>query len=227
MDSVNSPAARVEVASPRGAAPRQRAPTAATGGKRERILRAAEALFHSQGYDGTTIDQIAARLGVTKPFVYYYFHNKQQIFETLSWTPAVACFTVLDDGTLDARPAREQAALAIERLIRATLAHYPAAFFAYREPQAYRAEYLTEQKRLANHFYAKLCALLERARSEGQLDIAETRITALAACSLPGFLFSWYRPDGRLSADEVVQVLATLAWRVIGLRRPPSTLRRK
>ncbi|MBI5260074.1 MAG: TetR/AcrR family transcriptional regulator [Burkholderiales bacterium] len=198
--------------------PRQRAPTAGTDAKREGILRAAEALFHSQGYERTTIDQIAAALGVTKPYVYYYFHNKQQIFETLSWTPAVACFTVLDGEQDAALPAHEQAARGIERLIRATIAHYPAAFFAYREPQAYRPEYIAEQKRLAKHFYDKLCTLLEAGRASGHLQFEETRITALAACSLPGFLHSWYRPDGRLPPEQVVQVLSRLAWALMGLR---------
>ncbi|MEK8053554.1 TetR/AcrR family transcriptional regulator [Ideonella sp. DXS22W] len=205
--------------------PRQRQPTAGTDAKREAILRAAESLFHTQGYARTTIDQVAERLGVTKPFVYYYFRNKQELFETLSWTPAVACFTVLDDGTLDQLPAHQQAAQALERLIRATLAHYPAAFFSYREPQAYRPEYLAEQKRLAHHFYDKFCALLERGRAEGTLRFAadqETRITALAACSLPGFLYSWYRPEGRLPAEAVVQQLSRLAWRVIGLADMPD-----
>lgn len=218
MNSVKSPAVPPPAAPLRR--PRQRAHTAGTDAKRELILRAAEALFHAQGYENTTIDQIAARLGVTKPFVYYYFHSKQQIFETLSWVPAVACFTVLDDGSLDALPAHERAAAAIERLIRATIEHYPAAFFPYRDPQAYRSEYRARQKELANHFYAKLCALLEQARDEGRLAFNETKITALSACSLPGFLYSWYRPDGRLSAEEVVRELSALAWRVIGLRRP-------
>ena len=197
--------------------PRQRQPTAGTDAKRLAILRAAEALFHEQGYARTTIDQVAARLGVSKPFVYYYFHNKQQLFETLSWTAAVACFTVLDDPGLAELPAHEQAAQALQRLIRATLAHYPAAFFAYREPQAYRAEYLAAQQRLAHHFYDHFCALLERGRAQRTLRFNETRITALAACSLPGFLYSWYRPDGRLPPEAVVQELSLLACRVIGL----------
>lgn len=233
MRSVNPPVSAASGRGPRG--PRQRQPTAGTDGKREAILRAAEALFHRQGYARTTIDQVAAALGVTKPFVYYYFHSKQALFETLSWTPAVACFTVLDDGTLEHLPAHQQAAQAIERLIRATLTHYPSAFFAYREPQAYRPEYLAEQKRLAHHFYDKFCALLERGRAEGTLRFEpaqETRITALAACSLPGFLYSWYRPDGRLPAEAVVQQLSALARRVIGLPEPqppvpdPSTSQR-
>lgn len=198
---------------------RQKTDTAQTDEKRESILRAAEALFAEQGYANTTLEQVAQRLGVTKPFVYYYFHNKQEIFETLSWTPAVACFTCMDFAPDDPRPAHQKVCEGIERLIRATLAHYPSAFFPYREPQVYRPEYLAAQKKLASHFYDRLCALLEEGRRSGHFEFEETRITALAACSLPGFLYNWYRPDGRLNAEELVQTLTPLAWRVLGLRR--------
>ncbi|HWJ95284.1 MAG TPA: TetR/AcrR family transcriptional regulator [Telluria sp.] len=201
-------------APPRG---RQKAATPGSDEKRERILKVAERLFHEQGYADTTLEQIVRELGVTKPYVYYYFHNKQEIFEVLSWRPTVACFTVLD-GPDDDRPAHVKVADALERLIRATIEHHPAAFFAYRDPQAFRPEFAAAQKRIANHFYGKLCALMEQARREGTLDFHETKITALAACSLPGFLYSWYRPDGRLSPDDVVAELTALAWRVIGLR---------
>ena len=63
-----------------------------------------------------------------------------------------------------------------------------------------------------------MCALLEQGRADGMLEFNETKITALAACSLPGFLFNWYRPDGRLSQKAVVEELTQLACRVIGLR---------
>ncbi|MNV27289.1 hypothetical protein D3C71_1184320 [compost metagenome] len=150
--------------------------------------------------------------------MYYYFRDKQEIFETLSWRPAVDCFTALDFAAADPRRASEKVMEGIEGLIRATIAHHPVAFFAYREPQVYRPEYLEAQKKLAHHFYDLLCPLLEEARRDGDLDFDETKITALAACSLPGFLYSWYRPGGRLSPDEVVAQLTKLASRVIGLR---------
>jgi len=197
---------------------RQRQVTASTGVQRERILQAATGLFARQGYANTTMAQIVRELGVTKPFVYYYFRDKQEIFETLSWRPAVDCFTALDFAADDPRPAAVKVVEGIERLIRATVAHYPAAFFPYREPQVYRPEYLAAAKKLANHFYGLLCPLLEQARRDGDLDFEETTITALAACSLPGFLYSWYRPDGRLSPDEVTAQLTLLATRVLGLR---------
>ena len=198
---------------------RQKTATPGTDAKRERILAVAERLFHVQGYAHTTMEQIVRELGVTKPFVYYYFRNKQEIFETLSWGPTVECFTSMDFSADDLRPAHEKVMAGLEKLIRATIAHYPAAFFPYREPQVYRPEYLAAQKDLANHFYDRLCALLEQGREDGMFEFNDTKITALAACSLPGFLYNWYRPDGRLSQDEVAQELAQLAWRVLGLRR--------
>lgn len=202
--------------------PRQRVAREGAEVKSERILRTAEQLFHRQGYERTTLEQIAQALGVTKPFIYYYFRDKQEIFEQLSWKPTVACFSVLDRPEDEALPAHLRVRKGIEDLIRATLTHYPAAFFAYREPQAYREAYQAEVKRLARHFYDKLCALLEQGRAEGHFDFNETKITALAACSLPGFLHSWYQPQGRLDREAVVRELSILAWRVLGLRDAPT-----
>ncbi len=197
---------------------RQRAATEATDLQRERILQAATTLFAEQGYAATTMAQIVRQLGVTKPFVYYYFRDKQEIFERLSWRPAVDCFTAMDFPADDTRPARTKVTEGIERLIRATIAHHPCAVFPYREPQAYRPAYRAAQKKLARHFYDKLCALLEEGRRDGDFDFDDPMITALAACSLPGFLYTWYRPGGRFTAEETVSALSKLAWRVIGLR---------
>lgn len=46
----------------------------------QRILRAAESLFAHQGYDSTTIDQVARAAGLTKGAVYYFFKNKAELF---------------------------------------------------------------------------------------------------------------------------------------------------
>lgn len=206
--------------------PRQRVPTPGTEAKREPILKVAERLFFEQGYAQTTIEQIVRELGVTKPVVYYYFRDKQEIFETLAWRPAVDCFTAMDFAPDDARPAHVKLETGLTRLIEATVQHYPAAFLVYREPQACRPEYVAAQTKLARHFYDRMCALLEQGRRDGTLDFGETRLTALAACSLPGFMYTWYRPDGRLPPDAVVRELATLALRVIGLKRGAARARR-
>ncbi len=61
------------------------APAAPTGERapartRERILRAAIALFSRGGYDGVSVDAIVARAGVNKRMVYHYFSNKNGLY---------------------------------------------------------------------------------------------------------------------------------------------------
>ena len=50
---------------------------------RERILDVALDLFVAQGYDGTSLRQIAEQLGVTKAALYYHFESKEEILRAL------------------------------------------------------------------------------------------------------------------------------------------------
>ena len=47
---------------------------------RERLLSCATQLFTLKGYTGTTVREIVAAAGVTKPVLYYYFQNKEGIY---------------------------------------------------------------------------------------------------------------------------------------------------
>jgi AcrR family transcriptional regulator len=51
--------------------------------RRGLIEHAAESLFAEQGYTATTIDDIVARAGVTKPMLYRHFESKQALVMTL------------------------------------------------------------------------------------------------------------------------------------------------
>ena len=65
------------------AAPRaQRAPARSAGeDTQNRILDEAQALFSERGYVGTTVQQVAARIGITKAALYYHFPlGKEEIF---------------------------------------------------------------------------------------------------------------------------------------------------
>jgi AcrR family transcriptional regulator len=56
---------------------------AGTKDTRERILHVALDLFTEQGFDGTSLRQIAERLGVTKAALYYHFESKDDILLAL------------------------------------------------------------------------------------------------------------------------------------------------
>jgi AcrR family transcriptional regulator len=59
--------------------------TPAPGGEstRERILDVAMELFTDQGFDGTSMREIAARLHISKPAIYYHFASKEEILMAL------------------------------------------------------------------------------------------------------------------------------------------------
>ncbi|MFH1741150.1 MAG: TetR/AcrR family transcriptional regulator [bacterium] len=47
---------------------------------RSRIARAAIRLFATQGFDGTSVREIAESAGVTKPVLYYYYGSKEKLY---------------------------------------------------------------------------------------------------------------------------------------------------
>lgn len=53
---------------------------AADGSVRRKLLAGAADLFTRKGYAATTVREIVASAGVTKPVLYYYFHNKEGIY---------------------------------------------------------------------------------------------------------------------------------------------------
>ncbi len=59
------------------------APGTAAVNTRERILDVALDLFIEQGFDGTSLRQIAGQLGVTKAALYYHFTSKDDILMAL------------------------------------------------------------------------------------------------------------------------------------------------
>jgi AcrR family transcriptional regulator len=47
--------------------------------KRAAVLRAAVQMFNERGFHQTSLDDVAARLGISKPTIYHYLGNKDQV----------------------------------------------------------------------------------------------------------------------------------------------------
>src|SRR5690554_2410754 len=47
--------------------------------KREAVLHAAVKLFNEKGFHATSLDDVAGALNVTKPTIYHYFANKDEV----------------------------------------------------------------------------------------------------------------------------------------------------
>jgi AcrR family transcriptional regulator len=88
------------------------AAAAATGGAstRERILDIALELFNEQGYDKTSLREIAERLGTTKAALYYHFARKEDILLELHLRLHALGREALEElGSLADGPARAEA----------------------------------------------------------------------------------------------------------------------
>jgi AcrR family transcriptional regulator len=72
---------------------------------RERILDIARDLFARQGYTGTTIADIARRLGTTTAALYYHFSSKSDILDCLLAEPLAAYTRLIDDASTSRMPA--------------------------------------------------------------------------------------------------------------------------
>jgi AcrR family transcriptional regulator len=48
--------------------------------RREQLLDVGRALFAERGYDGTAVEEVAARAGVSKPVVYEHFGGKEGLY---------------------------------------------------------------------------------------------------------------------------------------------------
>ncbi|WP_320051790.1 TetR/AcrR family transcriptional regulator [uncultured Acetobacteroides sp.] len=57
--------------------------TAAKDDQREIIIKAATDVFAKYGYKKATLESIGQSIGKVKSFVYYYFRNKEELFEAV------------------------------------------------------------------------------------------------------------------------------------------------
>jgi AcrR family transcriptional regulator len=96
-----------------------------SAGTRAEILRTAMALFTTQGYDATSLRQIADRLGFTKAALYYHFPAKEHLAIELTrpWLDAISNLIALNqpDPAVDESIRRRRL---VEDYVDIVLAHH-------------------------------------------------------------------------------------------------------
>jgi AcrR family transcriptional regulator len=119
---------------------------------RERILDVALELFGEQGYDKTSLREIADRLGITKAALYYYFERKSDILLALHLKLHELGASVLDE--LDALDDETEVAAAwprlLDRFIDAVLENRDLFLVHQRNDRAFHEIADTEEHRAAN-----------------------------------------------------------------------------
>jgi AcrR family transcriptional regulator len=177
----------------------------------EQTLEAAHALFAERGYAAVTMDEIAAAVGVTKPLLYNYFGNKEQLY--------IACMERSGDALTATIGTAVEATATPDEALGAGVR----AFFSFLDSD--RAawavlfdETLPQAGDLADRVaaYRGLIVELVSASMMRQLpqhvrDAARVEVEALSAALLGAAeaLARWWLRTEALSAEEAAELLAS------------------
>ena len=184
--------------------------------KREQILNEAVELFYQLGYQHTSLDMVAERLGVTKPFIYYHFKDKAEILFEIGRRSIVQANNALK-GALST-PGKPAVRLyhTIAAMTRSVLesSRHTAIFF--REEKNFSDADRKVLHAMHSEFDQMLVKLLEEGCKSGEFKVADPALCSLAIAGAVGWGYIWYRPNGRLSVDEIADQLAQMVMQMVG-----------
>ena len=187
--------------------------------RRAKILDAASELFFENGYTRTTIDDIAARLGVTKPFIYNCFASKAELLAGVcNRTTAFAADIAQKARDADGSPTERLRTFAQELTARVVEGRvYLSVLF--REEKHLPPEAVDALKRDRKRFNAAVSALLDEGRKAGEFRFETTAIALQAITGMTTWLFSWRQAGSSISADQLAAEMGALVLQTVGASR--------
>ncbi|MDO8773469.1 MAG: TetR/AcrR family transcriptional regulator [Burkholderiaceae bacterium] len=183
--------------------------------KRERILSTAVDLFHSNGLSHTTLEAVAEKMNVTKPFIYSHFKSKYALLAEICSRGIRASLDVLNRVvSSEGSPTEKVRALSHDFML------------AVLENQGHIAIYNREQKNLSaqdneaidemrREFDRKFCALLKEGVATGEFVVEDVQMASLAIGGIISWSYVWYRQDGRLTRAETAEKITNLVLAMI------------
>jgi AcrR family transcriptional regulator len=186
--------------------------------KRERILQEAVALFYARGFTATTLDDIAAALGVTKPFIYTHFRSKTDLLAALC-TPTIeqSLAAVADAAKGPGTPTRRLYRAVID-FTKVVLQRQANIAIFFREEKHLAPEALAEITALRKRFDRTLSKLLTEGVAAGEFVVVDVSLAALAIGGMISWAYTWHRPNGRLPLDELCARMSKLALQMAGVQ---------
>jgi TetR/AcrR family transcriptional regulator, cholesterol catabolism regulator len=181
------------------------------GFKKERILEAATELFYERGFTGTTMQAVADRLQVTKPFIYSYFRDKNALLGAIYDRSTEPLMHGLDQIIESDGPPAARFAEFIAQFARMNMQYRIVSTIFLREEKHLSKESLKKLRNFEHSFDAKLTKLIQRGIDTGAFKIKDAQLTTLAVSGMIRWMHRWYREDGRVSADDIAGFMADFA----------------
>jgi AcrR family transcriptional regulator len=209
----------------RGAKQAVRRPAAAENGQgtvrrdlvANEIYEHATRLFSEHGFAGTSLQDIADAVGLTRPALYYYVKSKDELLAKLvtevTQGSAASIASIVKRADLD--PAAQLHAIVKMSVQRQ--AEYAARFRLLILSEAeLPAELAATYDRGRREVLKLIARVIDRGIEEGIFRPVDARVAALGVLGMNNWIAWWYQPGGRDSIDKISTQLADMA--VAGLR---------
>lgn len=170
---------------------------------RATILGAAAKLFAAHGFDGTSLNDVAQAVGVTKAAVYHYFPTKKDIFDEMVVDLLERQYLAVG-AVVAAAPGPDEK---LKAFMQAQAAFFEANYAAFVVMLhgfggIERNHWTDEQLALRDRFEKLLRTLLADAKATGIFAIDDVAIAARAVLSLMNWMVRWFRPEGEARAED-------------------------
>lgn len=183
--------------------------------KRRRIREEAAHLIFKQGYESATIDAIAERLQVTKPFIYSYYKNKGEILSDISRLGITLALDKLDD-CLDAPGSYwDRLKLVVDSVTQLILANEECIVVYVREEKNLDETAAREIRELRSLFDHRLAELLIAGSKAGEFTVDNAGPTATTISGMMSWVAFWHTPGGHWSEAEIITTLIQNVARIV------------
>jgi AcrR family transcriptional regulator len=183
--------------------------------KKERILETATQLFLRNGFHGCTMEQIAAAIGVTKPFIYYQFRDKQDILAAISGYGAELSLSAIEDAERQQGSVGAKMRWFCRRLTEIVIdhGHYLAVYLRETSnlDEADRKKITRRRIEIDN----RVSGLVQLGVESGEFEVADPRIAASAITMMISYCFQWHRKDDSSTHDEFAEIMSDIAMRTL------------
>lgn len=177
--------------------------------KREALLRMAVRMFNERGYEATSLADIADRLHVTKPALYYYVSGKEEILLECQRRGTVRFAELIDADAHHTGSGIERFRDFIVRYVDTVTTDF-AACLIRSGPDALGPQGRTEILRGRRKLEQTLERILRKGIADGSITRCDTKMSAFTIFGALHWLCFWFREDGPLTRTEIAQ-------RMIGL----------
>ena len=202
--------------------------TGSDGGRTEAALReAALTLMARHGYDAVTMRQLAAEVGVQAAALYRYFPTKEDLLFTLMREHMEGLLAAWEA----ARPASPDPAARLAAFVRNHIRFHVerrhSTHVSNMELRSLSRERLTAMLKLRSTYEKELRRILRDGADDGAFAVEEPALTAMAIIQMITGVIVWFRPDERLSVEEVAETYLGMTLRLVGAKTTKTKEREK